>query len=133
MSLWWNLEDDTFFGYVPNSQRRHADVIQNLTYEIINLDYLLSQHIEEVLLAKISNNALSLPKSSNNILGPKCAGAPGSGVVCNFYSLKTTFLTITIKCVTEHKVMRLGESCNHDGCEICKPMNALYSIMLSIT
>ena len=38
MSLWWNLEDDTFSDYVPNLQRRHVDVTQNLTYKIIHLD-----------------------------------------------------------------------------------------------
>ena len=69
MSLWWNLKDDTFSDYVSNSQRRHADVTQNLTYEIIHLDtIIISQHIEEVLIAKITNNALSLRKISNNIL-----------------------------------------------------------------
>ena len=82
MSLWWNLEDDTFSDYVPNSQRRHVDVTQNLTYEIIHLDTIISQHIEEVLIAKIINNALSLRKISNNILESEmCINISSRGVI----------------------------------------------------
>ena len=83
MSLWWNLEDVTFSDYVPNLQRRHADVTQNLTYEIIHLDtIIISQHIEEVLIAKITNHALSLRKISNNILESEmCINILSRGVI----------------------------------------------------